>query len=203
MQEPSNDPGSEPNSDTTGSLAARSGDDPSGAFAGLYRRVAPALFAWASLHLHEPLRVVIDPEDVLQEVACRGYEHFGSYDPARGDFRAWMFGIARNVLYQAMDRLRGASQPPKAAGPALDLPDTATSITSRVARDEGISRFVEAVRGMPDEDQRLLVYRGLEGLAHGEVAELMGLSVEAVSQRWSRLRARLREEGGLGEFLAD
>lgn len=187
-------------SPTTEDLVARSGGDREGAFGDLYRRVAPAVFAWAALHLHAPLRAQIDPEDVLQEAACRAYERFDTYDVERGDFRGWLFGFARNVLYQAMERLRSTdvAQPTR----LNSLPDTATSITSRIARDEGLAAFIAMIEKLPDEDRRLLSYRGLEGLSHERVAELMGLTPDAVMQRWSRLRARLRELRLLTDYLA-
>ena len=193
-------PRDEEETPTTQELVARSRVDREGAFADLYRRIAPAVYAWAALHVHAPLRATIDPEDVLQEVACRAYERFDAYDKERGDFRSWLFGFAHNVLYQALERQRsvGSLQPSR----AVDLPDTATSITSRIARDEEIASFVELIHGMPEDDRRLLLYRGLEGLSHERVAKLMGLSPDAVMQRWSRLRGRLRERRLLAGFLA-
>jgi RNA polymerase sigma factor (sigma-70 family) len=173
-------------------------------FEKLYSGVAPAVYTWACLHVHEPLRALIDPEDVLQEVACRAYEGFAQYDGERASFRQWLFGIARKVLYQAMDRLGSGSVRPQ----ALDtermsaLPDTATSITRRVSRDEQIATFLGAVAQLPDEDRRLLMYRGLEGLTHERVGELMHLSPDAVAQRWSRLRGRLKERGPVVDFVA-
>jgi len=185
---------------TTEELFARSGADREGAFGDLYRRVAPAVYAWAALHLHAPLRAQIDPEDVLQEAACRAYERFDTYDSDLGDFRGWLFGFARNVLYQAMDRLRStdALQPSR----LNSLPDTATSITSRIARDEGVATFIEMIGKLSEEDRRLVSYRGLEGLSHERVGQLMGLSPDAVMQRWSRLRSRLREQRLVTDYFA-
>ena len=189
--------------------AARTPGQASGAAAGfveLYRAVAPALYAWAACNLHAPLRASIDPEDVLQEVACRAYENYAGFDERRGNFRGWIFGIARRVLYQAMERLRSSGTP--AARPQIEtgslgsLPDTATSITAAIARDEQITAFLEAVDELPRDDRQLLVYRGLEGLSHKEVAELMNLSPEAAMQRWSRLRARLKENHLRLDFVA-
>jgi len=64
-------------------------------FAALYGRAAPALFAWAALHVGEPLRARLDPEDVLQEVSCRAFERFDTFDPGRSSFHAWIFGRLR------------------------------------------------------------------------------------------------------------
>ena len=186
----------------TEDVVARVSLDPHGAFSDLYRRVAPAVYTWATLHLRAPLRSIVDPEDVLQEVACRAYEGFDGYDAGQGDFRAWVFGIARNVLYQALDRRRSSGSFVPSPPTLCDLPDSATSVTSRVARDEQVAAFIQSLEELPEEDRRLLSYRGLEGLSHEEIAELMNLRVDAVMQRWSRLLARLRERGGVADFVA-
>lgn len=83
-----------------------------------------------------------------------------------------------------------------------ELPDTATSITRRVVRNEEIAELLKFVETLSDEDRRLVLYRGLEGLRHERVAQLMELSVDAVMQRWSRLRTRLQERGSLASFVA-
>ncbi|HTE04849.1 MAG TPA: sigma-70 family RNA polymerase sigma factor [Planctomycetota bacterium] len=183
---------------------AQAGDSPS--FDAVWGRVAPSLFAWASLHIRPALRARLDPEDLLQEVACRGYARFETWDERRGPFRAWIFGIARNVLRDAFRRL---SHEPGARGAALpstellaSLPDMATAHTRAVARDEDVRRFVQRCTELPEEDQRLLMFRGLEGLSHAEVAALLSLSPDAVAKRWQRLCDRLRAEPRWSEIVA-
>lgn len=167
-------------------------------FEELWAECAPAVAAWLELHVRDSLRPHLDPEDALQEVACRAFDGFVRFDPAAGPFRAWVFGIARNVLYQALQRLGRQLAP---AGPSSDpsfdtqawsrLPDTTTSITRRVARDESLRRFVAEVRALDDDDRRLLLRRGLEGLAHEEIARELGITTDAAIKRWTRLRERL------------
>ena len=70
----------------------------------------------------------------------------------------------------------------------------------RLARDEQLAAFREAVEALSEEDRALVVHCGMEGMSRAEVAERLGLGVEAVTKRWQRLRARL-EERGLPEML--
>jgi DNA-directed RNA polymerase specialized sigma24 family protein len=56
------------------------------------------------------------------------------------------------------------------------------------------------VRALPEEDRKLVLLCGLEGLPHKEVAARMELGVEAVTKRWQRLRAKL-EAARLPEHL--
>ncbi len=182
---------------------AQSGDRPS--FDAAWSRVAPALHAWASLHIRPALRARLDPEDLLQEVACRGYAGFDSWSEQLGPFRGWIFGIARNVLREAFRRLSAAG--PRAAiglptEALASIPDPATAVTRAVARDDAMRRFVVRCRELPEADQRLLIFRGLEGLSHAEVGQLLSLSPDAVAKRWQRLCDKLRAEPRWSDIVA-
>ncbi len=169
------------------------------AFSAEFEAVAPSLFAWVVLRLPSEVRSLLEPEDVLQEVACRAFEQIDRFDAAVGSFRSWAFGIARNVLREALRFL--ARHPTRKGSDQLatewihQVPDPATSISRRVVRDESLRRVVERLARLPEDDRRLLLYRGLEGLEHGEVGRILGVTVEAAEKRWQRLRDRLHELG--------
>lgn len=161
-------------------------------FEDLWSDTAPAVHAWTALHVREALRPQLDPEDVLQEVAYRAFDSFERFDVNEGPFRAWVFGIARNVLYGALQRVgRAESRGGLDTGSWARMPDTTTSITRRVARSEEISTFVSEVRRLDEDDRRLLLRRGLEGQAHEEIARELGISTDAAIKRWTRLLERL------------
>lgn len=189
---------------STDELARRARGRRADGFAELYRRVAPALLIWARVQIHASLRARLDPEDVLQETAARAWQRFGEFDPERAGFRNWIFGIARNVLLEAFRQLAvgGATKPGGFTSLIGTLPDTETSITREVARRESLAQFSERIHALPRDEQRLLLYRGLEERSHEEVAQLLNVSIEAATKRWHRLRDRLVAEIGGEEFLA-
>jgi len=179
--------------------------DPLG-FDAAWRRIAPAVYAWARLHVRAPLQARLDPEDLTQEVACRAWAAFPRWDADQGAFRGWAFGIARNVLREALRRL---ATEPRGNGPALlttgelvALPDTATAMTRAVARDEALNSLLVRVDALPDEERRLVMFRGLEGMSHGECAVLLAISPEAVAKRWQRVCGKLRAEPRWAELLS-
>ena len=177
-------------------------------FAAHYVDVADSLFAWARLRLTPALGRLIDAEDLAQEVSYRALRGFGAFDPTRGPFRPWLFGVAHIVL---ADLLRHAarSAPPAATDvdapprPLDSLPLQVTSITTRAARDEELKLFLDHVEQLPDDDRELVVLRGLEGLSLAETAQVMGIGEEAATKRWQRLRAKMREAGRLHRMVED
>lgn len=170
-----------------------------------FEAVAPAVYAWACLHIRPSLRPRLDPDDLLQEVAARSYERFAGWDPARGSFRAWLFGIARHVLHEALRRVvRDPATPAVDGVPTArlaSLADTATSISRALSRDERFRSLLDEVERLDRDDRHLVLARGLEGLPFADVARLTGLSREAAKKRWQRLRVRLREVGGRDDLI--
>jgi RNA polymerase sigma-70 factor (ECF subfamily) len=183
--------------------AARSGDPDR--FAALYHRTAPAVFAWLRLRIPPEIRPRLDAEDVLQEVTGHVYLSFARYDPAAGPFRAWLFGIARNVLRQALASLGAGRARRVVPDPALlaQVPDEATSIGTEIARDETVERLIAEIDALTAEERRLVILRGLEGLPHGEVAANLGIAVNAAEKRWQRLREKLARSDLARELLAE
>ncbi|MCP3915070.1 MAG: sigma-70 family RNA polymerase sigma factor [bacterium] len=174
-------------------------------FQELYERLAPALFAWASLRIMPVMRSRLDPQDAVQEIWMRALAIFERFDPERSSFRAWLFRVAKNVMLEAFRHLRGGGGE-SAMGPTTKMfaleraPESITSFTTQLARDESIARFMEHVEELEPTDREILIHCGLEGLSGAEAAERLNLTREMVFKRWQRLRERLRERR-LGEEL--
>lgn len=185
----------------TGFLARRVQKGDRAAFQKLYDKVAPSLYAWTRLRLQGGPSAGLDPQDVLQEVWLRAVRGFASYDE-RGSFRGWLLGITKNVLLQSYrnrsyDELRGAGAAAGGELAAMDCPDSVTSISMRLTKDESIQHFLEYVGGLAADDRMLVLYCGFEEVTCAEAATRLGLSHEATSKRWQSLRARMRENGTL------
>lgn len=194
-------------SETTSRLVRGAQQGATDDFAQLYRKIAPAIFAWANMRLHRTMRAHIEPEEFVQEVWCRALARFHTYDLERAPFRVWVFRIANNTMlefYRKVTRRLSRSKGISALGllSMEEVPDEASSVSRKVSRHEGLRAFLSEVEDLAEADRQLLLWRGLEGLSHAEVAARLDISVDAVSKRWQRLRARF-ESGSLPEaFLA-
>lgn len=199
------DPATPPDPDRTEDLAAHAADDVHGAFDRLYTRLAPALYAWAELRIPRKVATFLEPQEVLQETWVRALSRFESYDPQTGGFRPWIFRIATLVLhegYRRVARREGRGEVDLSAGPRMDhVPAHVTTISRRAARDEGVRAFAAEVAHLADEERRLLLWRGLEGLPYGEVAERLGVEQNTAMKRWQRLRESLGQRGHVAELL--
>ncbi len=180
---------------------------PSPPFLDALAETAPRLYAWAHVRLRGDLRRWLEPGDLVQEVAVRACTRQATFDPARGSFRAWLFGIANRVW---LETLRELSRSPISArhrpGGDTELGgviETVTSMTQRVARQEDTKAAVAHLDALDDEDRQLLSLLGLEGLTHVEAAAVLGVTPETCRKRWQRLRERLQGTAGLAAWVGD
>ena len=141
-----------------------------------------------------------DAEDLAQEVLCRAWTRRAQF--TGGDFRAWVFQIAKRVLLEHARRLRKVKRVQIAEGDTaradrLDqVSDHLTTLTRRIARSDEVQRLLQQTAGLDDVDRRLLLLCGMEGLPTREAAVVVGLGEEAAAKRWYRLRQKLREVCG-------
>lgn len=133
-----------------------------------------------------------DADDLTQDTFARVGQALGAF---RGEssLATWVYRIATNV---ALDRARSAAfrVQARAADPeALTALGTPPVVEEEIARRE----MSECVRGhvdrLPADYRAVLVLSDVEELADRQIAEILGISLEAAKMRLHRARARLRE----------
>ena len=159
------------------------------------------LYTWVRARLGRDLQRLCDPEDVLQEVWMRAEDCL----PAQPiEFpRAWLFGIACNVLREELrGTLRDAHHVTTPGDTALAAhTSAATSVTRQVRRRERWQAFYDEIDELGDADRELLVMHLLEQRPLAEAAVRLQIEVAAASKRVQRLRARLARHGSPVWFL--
>ena len=179
------------------------------ALARLYPPLAPALLAWCNLRLSPSLRRAVAPEDLAQEVWLRAFHVFDSFDDQRMTFRAWLFAVGKRVLLEVQRRATNSSKELPASGSstrllALDeVPDSVTSLTSRISKDERVREFTAKLGELDEKDRMTAIHCGLEELGYAETAQRLGESYEATIKRWQRLRDRMRTWAGALDLLSN
>ena len=172
------------NAGETQRLARAAGAGDAARFGELYERLAPALYTWASLRIRPGVRGEVEPEDVVAEVWVRAWKAFAEFDAEAQPFRPWIFRIAKNVLLEAFRRIQRDRPAAGGAGPTTrlaalaEVPDSATNLSRRVARNDGVQAVLAWVqREFAGDERALFVHCGLEGLSYAEAALVEPLSV--------------------------
>jgi RNA polymerase sigma-70 factor (ECF subfamily) len=147
-----------------------------------------------------------DADDATQEVLLAAHKSLqeGLYDPAKGRFRNWLYGIARKralVALRARARRTRVQSPPTATGAELlDLledkhgDEAAREVWEREWRyailDEAM-RHVQATTG--DKEFKAFVLHAVENRPVQEVAEMLDISPSSVYVYKGRVLAAVRD----------
>ena len=130
---------------------------------------------------------VADGEEVVQEVFLALFQHLHRGGP-RSNLRGWLFRVAHNLgLRRRYQTLRGKCAEPEAGEWMQDPgPDPEEQMLS----GETQQRLQAVLRALPEQDRRCLTLRA-EGLRYREIADVLTMSLGAVSLSLTRSLARI------------
>jgi RNA polymerase sigma-70 factor (ECF subfamily) len=130
-----------------------------------------------------------DAEDVTSDVFERALRYRQRYDRRKGPPAAWLIGIARRAIDDAL-----AARPPIPVEHVADTPapgDLEEQAVRRVA-------LGEAVASLDERDRELVALRYGADLTARQIGELLELKTNAVEVALHRALARLRVSLGEG-----
>jgi len=136
-----------------------------------------------------------DASDVLQDVFLLLFRKIHRFRE-RAFFASWVYRITVNMSLDHLRRRRRAPLP-TATESLLDGPQETGDLSSPERRLAGrdLERHVRiALRGLSPRLRIVIVLRYLEGLAYGDIAEILECSVGTVKSRLNRAHAAMRRE---------
>lgn len=155
--------------------------------AGLFEQLRNRLLRYL-LSFGLPLQ---DGEEIVQEVFLSLFLHLRR-GRSRANLRGWVFRAAHNLALRRRMQASGALLDRAGeAGTAGDwLVDPAPNAEDQIASSQQQQRLRAVMRALPEQDRRCLALRA-EGLRYREIAEVLGISLGAVSLLLGRSLARL------------
>lgn len=140
-------------------------------FAEIYRYVAGRLGAQVA-------------EDVAAETFLVAFDRRRTFDPAHGELRAWLFGIATNLV----SRHRRKEARHYRALSRLDSPRPQEGHENRVVV---AGQLGKALARLTSGERDVLLLVALADLGYAEVAQALGISPGTVGSRLTRARKKL------------
>ncbi|MEV0255858.1 sigma-70 family RNA polymerase sigma factor [Streptomyces sp. NPDC050732] len=143
----------------------------------------------ADLHGYFARRAPQAADDLHAELWLRAYAARHGYDPARGSIRAWLFGVARNVLSAHWRQYAAAgSGMPRTAG----RDDPWEAVDDRIVAAALAPRLRALLAELPSVERELLLLVAWEQLTPTEAAAVVGIPAATARTRLHRARNRMR-----------
>jgi RNA polymerase sigma-70 factor, ECF subfamily len=144
-----------------------------------------------------------EAEDLTQEVFVKIGQALETFR-GKSSLSTWIYQIATNTT---LDRLRrpfnrhsGDKHLPVEAitetkeDENIWIGESATSTEQKVIRQEMNGCIREIIQMLPEKYRYVIVLSELEDLSDSEIADILGLTLQAAKMRIHRARAKLREE---------
>jgi RNA polymerase sigma-70 factor (ECF subfamily) len=147
------------------------------------------------------LKMCRDPEDakdILQETLLAFARTLKDFRGA-SSVSTWLYTIARSFCIKRRRRSKFAPEHEESleavepGAEARQIADPSRTPDESLAGRQVEAALEDAISGLEPMYREVLVLRDVEGLTAPEVAEVMGLSVEAVKSRLHRARVAVRE----------
>ncbi|MBN8866272.1 MAG: RNA polymerase sigma factor [Solirubrobacterales bacterium] len=142
-------------------------------------------------------RRVSDPylaADLTGDVFLAAIDAAGHYRSRRGVPRAWLFGIARNVIHNEFRRAgRERDAVRRVQGRAFLDEDDLSRMQERIDAEAVARELFRALGDLPDSEREALELHAIDELSPREVGEALGISPVTARVRLHRARRALRQ----------
>jgi RNA polymerase sigma factor (sigma-70 family) len=130
-------------------------------------------------------------EDLAADTFLQAFRSLHRYDRGRGSVRAWLYGIATNVVrhHRRAERRQFVAYS-KASMRGIDVPDESVGVDSRI---DSVSELLRVLAHLDAKARDVVLLVGAAGLTYEEAAVALDIPVGTVRSRYSRARARLQK----------
>ena len=131
--------------------------------------------------------------DLTSETFAVALESVARYDPAKGDARGWLFGIAKITMLTSYRQQRAERSARERLGHTVSGYSDAAWEEAEARIDALLPGLVDGVGELPRAERRAVVARILDERDYAEIAASEHATEAAIRQRVKRGLARLRK----------
>ena len=127
-----------------------------------------------------------EAEDVAQEAMLRLWKVAPDWQEGQAQVSTWLYRVTANLC---TDRLRRRRSLP--LDDNFDMPDDTPGIDANLIARDRVAALHQAITQLPERQRAAIALRHFEERANPEIADILGLSVEAVESLLSRGKRNL------------
>ena len=152
----------------------------------LLNRLGPKLFS----HAFRVLGDRAEAEDVVQETMLKLWKIAPDWRQGEAQVSTWAYRVVANLCTDRIRRRKTQGQVDldSVAEPAADMMSAVEQMTEAARADA----LQTALAALPDRQRQAVVLRHLEGFSNPEIADILGIGVEAVESLTARGKRALK-----------
>ncbi|MEO1971442.1 MAG: sigma-70 family RNA polymerase sigma factor [Pirellulaceae bacterium] len=131
-----------------------------------------------------------DAADAVQDAIRSALRHRRSFDPQKGNCRAWFFKILKN---RCIDMLRKNKRQASGDFDGEGLPSPMRSPAEVAQHNEMAEILLREIHAMDETQRELILLRDFHGLSYNEIAMALSIHVGTVMSRLHRARKQLKQ----------
>jgi RNA polymerase sigma-70 factor, ECF subfamily len=158
----------------------------------IYERHGGPIYRFALLWSGSPAIAA----DVTQDVFVHLLAHPADFDPARGRLRAYLCGIARNLVRRQHALPAHDPLPDDDEDEVMPVALHVAAPLERLLRDQEVERIRRAIALLPPPYREALILVELQECSYAEAAAQCGCALGTIRSRLSRARAFLASQLG-------
>ncbi len=133
-------------------------------------------------------------DELAQETFIRAYRGLHTIRES-GKFSTWLFGIARNVVREAIrSKYRNSMKIAPFELIASIQPDTKAKPDEQIISEELYRMVRKALSRLPEDQRLVFVLKLVSSLRYEEISEITGASIGKLKTDLHRARSRMRDE---------
>ena len=142
-----------------------------------------------------------ETNDCAQEIFIRVFKSIKKFR-FQSSFSTWLYRIAINTCknrrqssaYRWKNRTISLENPenPNQDNRSYEIQNGSPSPENRLEKKERIMLIRKAINALPQEQNRVIVMRDIQGLSYQEIADITGLNLGTVKSRLARARLELK-----------
>ncbi|WP_394619673.1 RNA polymerase sigma factor [Lentzea sp. JNUCC 0626] len=144
------------------------------------------------LHRYLARWVPMAADDLVADVFVSAIHSRTRFDATRGTARAWLFGIATNLLHTHLRGRRREREAYARLTPGHESDSHEGRVVDTVDAETKARQFAVAVQQLKQRDRDVLLLTSWAGLDTTEVAQALDIPVGTVRSRLHRVRQQLR-----------
>jgi RNA polymerase sigma-70 factor (ECF subfamily) len=144
-----------------------------------------------------------EANDCAQEIFIKVFKSLKKFR-FEAAFSTWLYRIATNTCknrlkssaYRWKKKTVSLENPEgsKSANPSFELEDNSPSPVNELEKKERLMLIKKTINALPEEQNRVIVLRDIQGLSYEEIADITGLNLGTVKSRLARGRLELRNK---------